>query len=60
MGVTQMIAFRIITLCRVTQGGSGGNVRILTGNNIGHCEAKKKKVNMNTCLLLNDYRDEVV
>ena len=41
VGVTPMTAFWIITLYRVTQGGSGGNVRILIGDNIGHCEGEK-------------------
>lgn len=41
MGVTEMNAFWILTLCRVTQGSSGGKVNILGGNSIGHCEKKK-------------------
>jgi hypothetical protein len=39
------------------QGDSGGKVNILEGNSIGHCE---KKIYINMCLILNDYRDRAV
>ena len=34
------------------QGDSGGEIHILEGDRIGHCE---KKVHMNTCLILNGH-----
>jgi len=40
------------------QGGSGGKVNILGGDNIGHCEGKKK-VHTNEGLVLNGYRGRV-
>jgi hypothetical protein len=38
------------------QGDSGGKANILGRGSIGHCE---KKVDTNTCLILNVYRDSV-
>ena len=35
------------------QGGSGGKVSVLGGDNIGHCEKQN-------CLILNSYRDRAV
>jgi hypothetical protein len=41
----------------VIQGDSGGKVDVLGGDSIGHCE---EKLYMNTCLVLNCYRDTAV
>jgi hypothetical protein len=40
------------------QGDSGGKVSILGGNSVSHCDSKK--VNINRCLILNDYRDRAL
>jgi hypothetical protein len=39
------------------QGDSGGKINIVRCDSMGHYE---KKVHMNLCLILNDYRDRTV
>jgi hypothetical protein len=41
----------------LVQGVSWGNVNVLEGHSIGHCE---RKVHTNICLILKGYRDRVV
>ena len=38
--------------------GDSREVNILGGDSIGHCE--RKKAHMNTCLIVNGYRDRAV
>jgi hypothetical protein len=45
------------TIVLHTNGDSGGNVDVYGGDNIGHYE--KKKVDMNTRLIVNGYRERI-